>query len=36
MLWHKEVSQLIGKKPKCYGIKKYRTSMNGHQIPKFL
>ena len=22
MLWHKEASQLIGKKPKCYGIKK--------------
>ena len=26
MLWHKEASQLIGKKPKCYGIKKYRAS----------
>ena len=23
MWWHKEASQLIGKKPKCYGIKKY-------------
>ena len=24
MYWHKEASQLIGKKPKCYGIKKFQ------------
>ena len=24
MYWHKEASQLIGKKPKCYGIKKFK------------